>query len=280
MAYTLPIEAFHGKLQVVLAKCQSLALTVNHGLNGIEPVEEPPTGSHFFEYHVGTLSTLSDSHIADTRAWAMGCALSDALAATELFLDDLARVAILIQQMPPEGIKVTPDDLKDIESLLERSAGEAMREFRNLKSITRKLAAIKKTYGLHAAWTDKIESMIVLRNCLVHRFGFVEPCDCRQGVPDALVLKYSAIGLEARTQEGRVFVLDKPTTVESESDSELHLAIADSEKRYGIGTRVVLDYTVFQQLLWTMDQYAGQLTRQCASHIRDARHKDSSESEQ
>lgn len=258
------VEGPYHEFSVALTEARKHAVLAAHALNGVDPSDQPLQQVFPFEYQVLEPPVPSSEQLASTRAWLFGHALADAIAALEEFLEKIALVHEISIADWSKGVRVKAGGV--LLEVLGDMAGPKYQAVKKAKYIRNRLDELDKQFGFKLRWLAELESIIDLRNCLIHRSGVVQQIDCKKYGGSALRVSYREIAIVGVSPDGTRRRL-RPGDFVKEA-TEVHLAFDEvAEVEFPLGRRIALDDEQFQQLIWTIHQMGHQLTQSCIQSV-------------
>lgn len=117
-----------------------------------------------------------------------------------------------------------------------------------------------KILGLSFANEEQFESLIHMRNCLVHRGGLVTHEDIKD--KNILIVTW----IEAKLFADETEILRLPVGPFNEP-KQIRLKMNKNFREYRLGDRIVFNDTDVQSICWTAHQFVNDVVRKCAHSL-------------
>ncbi|MDX9912249.1 MAG: hypothetical protein RBS39_10495 [Phycisphaerales bacterium] len=189
------------------------------------PADEASKGIAFRSY-VGAMPEVTTDSVASSLSWIAGHATKDAFECISLLCDDAHALIEVCRSIKknPEKILFRAGEPITLREILRKTRGSERDKFEKQKW-REKLKILSREYGLLCNSLYACESFLVMRNCFVHRFGFVEDHDVNDKSRDALVVHYTKNRLVLHTESGQELVESVPFHLKSTATASLEFGI-------------------------------------------------------
>jgi hypothetical protein len=186
--------------------------------------------------------------------WTRLHCLRDAIDVVGAFLEDAYRACRLYSLAKTEG--ATYADLQSVDG--------ACRTFHSL-GLPKKVAALKREFGVESDFDSHIISLNDARNCLVHRLGIVTERETRTN--SDFWVRWMEIGVEATSPDGAEVVAVESPQRFAEGWS-VALVVRPKERVYKLGERLDLSYRELLGAIFSHQNYVNNLTTSVENYAR------------
>lgn len=226
--------------------------------------DQPRVPISFLTFNLGIVRPDAYDQKSDCENWIAGLTLQEASESLAHLCDHIWCFMTLHEHLKNDQQSVLVHLSTGHTPLVEAARAVSpnpLKHFLRL-GLLNKYKEIQKEFSLDLDWSDELESLSCVRNCLVHRGGLVSRDDCplsKDGNSEGLRLVFRRLELWGKPSDSDWLLLTPTTPPQSTAMSLQVRWGVPSERFFCVGERLTLDAEMIQYLLYTVFTIGRQL---------------------